>query len=173
MKTIGTLFLFAITTSLMACAQNPSEADDRGGVIEPVSTPIVVEALYAGVRCGRAESGAKASWILDAVQLQSFYNGFRKEEVPIVDFDRTRVVLLEMGQRSTLGYRLALANTQARIIEERAEVLLEWVAPGRGMMVGQMLTSPCLLLKLERGAYHQVAFKNSAGVEKMVLNTPQ
>jgi len=169
MKMIVPLLLAVIVAAMTACTLSPSEA--RDGTI--ASTGVAVEVLYAGTQCGRAKPDAKVSWVLNAVQLQHVYNKFQKGVPPTVDFDHDRVVLLEMGQRPTLGYRLVLSESVARIAQGHVEIVLEWVAPASDMMVGQMLTSPCLLLKLERGSYRQVWFKNQTGVKKATLVAPQ
>lgn len=169
MKTILSLLLVTTFSGMTACASSSSEMGNG----DAASARVEVNVLYAGMQCGREEADAQASWASNAIELQHLYDKFPQEVVPTIDFDRERVVLVEMGLRPTLGYRLALVSSKAKVEQGIAEVLLEWIAPGRDMMVGQMLTSPCLLLKLERGPYQQVQFSDQLDVKKAMLIVPQ
>ncbi|MCF6324721.1 MAG: protease complex subunit PrcB family protein [Gammaproteobacteria bacterium] len=168
MKTILSLLLATTFSGMTACASSSSAV--RNG--DAASARVEVSVLYASMQCGREEPDAQASWVSNAIALQHLYDKFPQEAMPTIDFDRERVVLMEMGLRPTLGYRLALVSSSAKVEKGSAEVLLEWIAPGRDMMVGQMLTSPCLLLKLERGSYQQVRFSDQSGVKKATLVVP-
>ncbi len=169
MKTILSLLLATTFSGMTACASSSSEV--RNGDV--TSAHVEVSVLYAGMQCGREDPDARASWASNTIELQHLYDKFPQEAMPSINFDRERVVLMEMGLRPTLGYRLALVSPKARIEQGNAEVLLEWIAPDRNMMVGQMLTSPCLLLKLERGPYQQVQLSDQSGVKKATLVVPE
>ena len=178
MKPSVGLFLFMIGISSVACTAGTSrdEIADRDG-----SVPIAVEALYSSTKCGHLDPGVNVTLISNREQLASAYKGFRKDvlgaapiALPNVDFKHDVVVLVEMGQRPTLGYRLALKkDVPAQAVAQHAEITLEWIEPGGDMMVGEMLTSPCLLLKLARGPYGEVWVKDQFGVKKSVLALPR
>ncbi len=169
MKMIHSLLLATIFLSMTVGASSSSEV--RYG--DAASARVEVSVLYIGMQCGREEPDAQASWVKNAIELQHLYDKFQQEAMSTIDFDRERLVLMEMGLRPTLGYRLALMNSRAWIELGNVEILLEWIAPDRDMMVGEILTSPCLLLKLERGPYQQVRFSDQSGVKKAMLVVPE
>jgi hypothetical protein len=112
-----------------------------------------------------------ARWIENATELESFSRQ-RNLAIVDVDFSKSMVLLVEMGEKPTLGYRLGLAQPEAQVIEGHAEVILEWQEPPKGMMVGQMMTSPCILLKLARDHYQEVRVKDRLGNQKVTLSIP-
>jgi len=167
MKTITSLLLIAIAAGTAACTVSPLEGHDGGAGVGSVA----IEALHAGIQCGNNETGASARWIEDATQLESLYQPLNLAPAEI-DFAQSVVVLVEMGERPTLGYRLGVAEAEAQMVEGHLEVVLEWREPPSDMMVGQMVTSPCLLLKLERGQYREVWFKDAQGLRRAVATPP-
>ncbi len=175
MKILTGLLSLAIGIGSVACTASTSH--DVGS--DRISNLVAVESLYASHQCGRVESDTRVTWVSSSAQLAQIYQGFKRNIrggkliiPPDIDFSRDAVVLVEMGQRPTLGYRLELNESVSRIEQGHAEIVLEWVAPARDMMVGQMLTSPCLLLKLERGDYREVWIKDTQGRRRIVATKP-
>ena len=160
MKIIKPFFLVAAMVSVTACADNHKMI---------AQSAITVDVLQTGIQCGGNAVDVNARWIENAAQLESFG---RQHNLAIVDVDFTQsmVLLVEMGEKPTLGYRLGLAQPEARVIEGRAEVVLEWREPPKEMMVGQMMTSPCLLLKLARDHYQKVWLIDQQGNRKATLS---
>jgi len=72
-----------------------------------------------------------------------------------------------MGQRPTLGYQIALSGTDnLHITQGQAHLTLDWIQPPADAMVAQMISSPCLLLKLKRGDYTSVQIRDRQGTIK-------
>lgn len=130
---------------------------------EPLS-PLVAETLAADVQCGREEARPAAWWLTDEDGYRTLAQRLRKSSLPPVDFRSHGVLLVEMGRQNTGGYGLRLARPE---IEEGGDgairVHLDWRTPGPGMMTTQVITSPCLLLKLPRGDYRQIAVIDQHG----------
>ena len=169
MKVSAGLFLFVTVMSSVACT-----ASTGRDAQEAVS--IAVEALYSNTKCGHLKPEASVRWVNNDAQLARTYQLFQRDVIgaapamlPEIDFSRHRVVLVEMGRQPTLGYRLGLNQTLPGIVDGRLEIVLDWIEPAKNMMVGEMLTSPCLLLKVERGPYHQVWFKDQFGLKRVSL----
>ncbi len=173
MKSLACLFVLITGISSVACTAGTNRNEASG---ERDARLVAVETLYSSTKCGHLVPEVKASLISNAEQLAGAYKGFRKDVLgapptvlPSIDFQREVVVLIEMGRRPTLGYRLLLVEVQPSIVNNRLEVVLDWIEPGRDMMVGEMLTSPCLLLKFARGPYQEVWFKDRSGHRKTAV----
>ncbi|HHI92086.1 MAG TPA: protease complex subunit PrcB family protein [Gammaproteobacteria bacterium] len=123
-----------------------------------------VEVLYANQQCGRSQTSPAVTWINNAQQLetrirqiQGIPAGGKLPPLPKLDFQHEIALLVEMGQRPTLGYQMALTETESlRITQGQAYLTLDWIQPPADAMVAQMISSPCLLLKLKRGNYDSV-----------------
>lgn len=175
MKIVTVLLLAVAGSGIVACGASASRIGEQA----ETSAVVAVETLYSSSHCGGPEAAAKVRWISSVTQLERIYKGFHRSTVgadpmvsPEIDFNRAGVALVEMGQHPTLGYRMVLAESVARVVQNRVEIVLEWVKPGRDMMVGQMVTSPCLLLKLERGQYQEVWVKDELGQHKVSTVLP-
>ncbi len=176
MKVPACLLLVVIGVGSAACTAG-TDRDNAGGVVE---SPIAAEVLYSGTKCGHPDPGVAVSLVTDELQLAKVYSGFRKQvfglppmTLPEVNFKRDIVLLVEMGLQPTLGFRLMLMDHPSpRIVAQHAEVTLEWITPPPNMVVGEMLTSPCLLLKLTRGPYQEVWINDHLGQHRAVLTVP-
>jgi len=169
------LLFTMIGVATIGCAANTDPAVNSA--VDPAQ--VVVESLYSSRQCGAADATSRATWVSSSAQLQQIMKGVKRRpfgsepEVSLnVDFDRHIAVFIEMGQRPTLGYGLVLRDTTATVVQESAEITLEWMTPARGSMVGQMITSPCLLLKVERGNYRALWFKDTQGQRRVHVSRP-
>jgi hypothetical protein len=130
---------------------------------EPLG-PLVAETLAAGSHCGREQASPAAWWLKDEESYRTLSQRLRKPSLPPVDFRTYGVLLVEMGRQNTGGYGLRLAQPE---IEEEGggaiRVRLDWRIPGPGMITTQVITSPCLLLKLPRSDYREIAVVDQRG----------
>jgi len=137
---------------------------DTHDVAQSADKQPAVEALYANQQCGRSQTSATVIWIDNPRQLevnlkkiQGTTLGGKPIPLPKLDFQHEIALLVEMGQQPTLGYQIALSKTyNLHITQGQARLTLDWIRPPADAMVAQMISSPCLLLKLERGAYSSV-----------------
>ncbi len=133
-----------------------------------------VEALYASQQCGRSQSTPSITWIDNTRQLETSIKqiqgtilGGKPLALPKLDFQHEIALLVEMGQRPTLGYQITLSGTSnLHIIQGQAHLTLDWIQPPTNAMVAQMISSPCLLLKLKRGDYTSVQILDRKGTIK-------
>jgi len=89
------------------------------------------------------------------------------QALPKLNFQHEIALLVEMGQRPTLGYQITLSGTDnLHITQEQAHLTLDWIQPPADAMVAQMISSPCLLLKLKRGNYTSVQILDRQGTIK-------
>jgi hypothetical protein len=167
MRPVTTIVLGLLLPLTVACQPKTVKEPQQGS--EPAIT-----VLYAGQHCGRAQTAPSATWIDDARQLeisikriQETMLGSKPLLLPELDFQHEIALLVEMGQRSTLGYHIALTGADdLRITRGLARLTLDWVQPPAGVMVAQMISSPCLLLKLGRGDYTSVQILDKQGASR-------
>lgn len=139
-----------------ACGQGPYDSTQAGS-----ATP--VRLLYSGLHCGRADRTPAIEQIASAERLEHAYARLTRDTVPGrsvappgFSFDEEIALLVEMGEQPTAGYRLAPGAATAPIRAGVAEVRLNWEVSPAGAIAAQMVTSPCILIGLGRGAYASV-----------------
>ncbi len=144
----------------------------------PSATTVLVEALYRSAHCGAPDTDPVATHLANAETLARTYASVRRLAVndgakpPVVDFTRNAALLVNMGTRPTSGYALSLADNSARIVADRLEVVLDWQSPPPGAVVAQVLTSPCLILRIPRDGFREIRVLDRAGVVKARLDRP-
>jgi hypothetical protein len=69
-----------------------------------------------------------------------------------------------MGQRPTGGYALGLQDPTVAIANRVGTVVVRFQEPAPGAMVPQVLTSPCLLLKLPKDDLREVRVVDPTGL---------
>jgi len=73
------------------------------------------------------------------------------------------VLVLEMGQRPTAGYRLELIEGESRIENGMLTMAFEWVAPEPDDQVAQVFVSPCVVIPPPKGEYDSVRVVDQRG----------
>lgn len=165
---IRTYILSALLLLNAACQPGADLVDPQGNQLDNVSA---VEVLYSSRQCSYYQKEPVAIWVNDAEQLQAVIKTIRRDtltdndfSLPDVDFEKAAVLLIQMGQKTTLGYAIELNRADALTVKQgQAQVMLNWVQPSSGNMVAQMISSPCVLLKLQQGDYHSVQVLDQQG----------
>ncbi len=168
MTQLSMMTVFGLLILLTSACQSWTEKDPHQG-----SKP-TVEAIYVSAHCGRSQTTPKATWIDDAGQLEASIRQIRTDtlggkpiKLPALDFQHEVALLVEMGQQPTLGYRLELAGEDnLRILQDQAQLTLNWLHPPADALVAQALSSPCLLIKLDRGSYTSIQVLDRQGAIK-------
>lgn len=153
------LLLSGLFANIQGCAQPANPPVDQGG-------PLTAEVLYSTNQCGLAASQPTAVWIDNPQSLARIYQGFPvlpSIQPPPVDFTRSGVLLIGMGQRPTAGYGLSLAEGSPRLKGDTLEIRVNWQEPAPGRMLAQVLTAPCLLVKLPTVPFQQVTVIDQTG----------
>ncbi len=129
---------------------------------EQKSMEIQVEQLYAGSQCNYG-GAAGGSWVANQQQLESVYQVLQKGKfggstytLPNINFKNAGVLLVNMGQKHTGGYGVTLLHTAVTINGTIATIQVRWLEPAPGGIQTQVLTSPCVLIKLPLNAYRQI-----------------
>ena len=123
-------------------------------------TMVEVTQLESGMLCGDHEPGVR--WIEDLQQYQAL-TGVAATESAYGELQEQQLLLVSMGQRSSAGFYLALAESQAQLQDGVIHLSLAWHSPAPGQMSAQMITRPCLLVALPRQAYQGVRVYDQHG----------
>jgi hypothetical protein len=153
------LLLAGLLGGIQSCAQPVDSAVGGTG-------PLTAEVLYSTDQCGAAATRATVVWIDNPQSLARIYRGFPmlpSLPPPLVDFARSGVLLIGMGQRPTAGYGLALAEGSPQLKGDTLEIRVNWSEPAPDRLQAQVLTAPCLLLKIPATPFRQVTIIDQTG----------
>jgi hypothetical protein len=89
------------------------------------------------------------------------------------DTDDAWMIRVDMGQQPSGGYGLKLLSDRLAIEGQTATLALQWSKPEPGMAQVQMLTFPCLYLKVMKGDYTRLEVVDEEGVVKHSLDLPK
>ena len=136
--------------------------------------PYAIEVIYSSQQCGRDKPSPNAAWIDNQEQLEASIKQIQRGvlggdpiNLPRPDFQNEMALLVEMGQKPTAGYQLELIDSGLYISQNQAYVTLNWVVPPKDRVLAQVISSPCLLLKMKRGDYKTIRVQDNAGVVRV------
>lgn len=117
-----------------------------------------------------------AQWIANEKDLARAYVrmgrhllGGKGQAVPQIDFKVDAILLVAMGQKMTGGYAIKMSAEPVIIDGQTATLKLRWVKPKRGGMTIQILTNPCILIKMSKGDYTHVKVLDQFGALRAEL----
>lgn len=135
------------------------EVGSDPGAFRPSPTDLVWDVMARGNQALGFES-ASYQLLTNEAQLLALWSRAHSSQLtvpplPRVDFQRETVVALFVGTRSTGGYSVDVSS----VTEENGELYLDVVfgSPGAGAITTQALTSPWVMVRVQRGGY-QVAW---------------
>lgn len=111
--------------------------------------------VRAGQHCGESRAEPSARWIESASELRAALSregalGAPAGATAPVDFPREGVLVVSMGSRPTTGYALALQEPAVVVADGVATVVVRFEEPAPGAILAQVVTSPCLLVRIPR-----------------------
>ena len=146
------IFLFLVLTT-MACAKQPET--------------LHLQVIEQDIQSGETNEAMRFMVISDAQEFAEVYNqihaaAFQKPPRPEIDFNRQRVLIAFMGQKSTAGYEIHFAPTVLRQADTLT-IVVEMQSLAPGAIAAQVITSPYVMAVVEKGAYTQVKFVDADG----------
>lgn len=174
------ILILLAAACLTACSPADRPAD------RPEKQPLPAETVYKGVQCAPAGGGAKAAetpqalWIPDAAALKALENRTAKRRInsglpePLADFDFSAhgLLFVYMGRKPTSGYSLALVPEKTFIRGQAALVTLKWQSPAPDAITAQVITHPCLFIRLPKENFTKIRVLDRQGRVKAVTGEP-
>jgi hypothetical protein len=171
MPKLPTKLLLLLCCGLWACIPSPAIHSAEG-------QRIPVRILYQDALCGRSRPTLSVTLVADSDQLKQIFIESKRRMLgqspptPAVDFDAEHVVTIQMGQKPTGGYGIELAEPHATLNDGEALIRLRWIEPAPGAIVTQILTSPCLIIALPKGAYEIIEITDENGNVREKISVP-
>jgi len=122
------------------------------------------EQLFAGVQCGGQGQTVLVHWIADESNYHDLQENFSagtiggklSQNLPQVDFSTHGVLMVGMGEKPTAGYSLSLGAQEVEVDKGVALIHLSWQEPPVGAILAQVVTSPCVFLRLPKADFSKV-----------------
>ncbi len=77
---------------------------------------------------------------------------------PIID-DNSNIALIAMGSVKSLGYNIELLDMDSQIIGQTLFLPIKFNTPEKYDFQGQILISPCIVIRLDKGNYDSIAVR--------------
>ena len=121
---------------------------------------IPIDLLYQSGYCATRQAGLY--WVENQGDYQHITDSTLKlslsnnvEPKPSLNFKKDNIILVSMGQKPTAGYDISLKARKAPLQENSIVLPVEFITPGSDI-VAQVVTSPCLILAVEKGPYSEI-----------------
>jgi len=126
------------------------------------SAPAEVHSIYTSGQCAGEGRDIALILIADAQEWEHYFASILAAgtmpapEAPVVDFTRSAVLVIDMGQKPTGGYGVQVSTSDAAIEEGVLQVHVVLQSPAPGTMQTQALTHPCLALNVPAQGYERI-----------------
>ncbi len=153
------LYRFALAVVLIGCAATSDI---------PAQQSVPVTELFSSRNCRTPAKEFQARWIDDPGQIASI-PGWPIPAAPGSngpsqwDPQEESRLWIHMGQKPTGGYSLHLARPEAKIENGIAKITVQVRQPPPDAFVTQVITSPCLVLKIGKGKFHTIQIQDQKG----------
>lgn len=118
------------------------------------------EVLHNDLLCAVGDTKPALQWLDNNTQLARYLESFSaadKAAIPAVDFSASGVIAVAMGAQPSTGYRLNfIAGKGVQYNGSVMRVNIAWEEPEADAIEAQVMTSPCLLLSVERVDFQRI-----------------
>lgn len=145
------------------------QACPRAGSGNKVLSNLELEVIYTSAHCNSGEKRVTVSWISGPETLRLAMGGGRgpvlgaERAAPPIDFRAEGVLRVGIGLKTSAGYGFDKKEVVACIENGTATVRLALTTPPAGALVAQVLTDPCLLIRMPRGNYSRILVVDQQG----------
>ncbi|MFO7838988.1 MAG: protease complex subunit PrcB family protein [Desulfosalsimonadaceae bacterium] len=127
--------------------------------------------MYKSSTCSPKIQEPCARWIQNRRELAALFAGSRLSPdvgslpAPLagISFADAGLLLVHMGEKPTSGYFLELLPESAHRADSTAVLRLKWQAPDPDAMVAQVITHPCILIRLPGSGFSKIRILDSRG----------
>ncbi|NNG01647.1 MAG: protease complex subunit PrcB family protein [Desulfobacteraceae bacterium] len=173
MKTIARLLIFfsLLMVAIPGCRDTGLNADHSGN--------INAHELFTRQHYAVENRRSGLSWISDAVAFEQFCRRFPRKTIGsgdcgsyAVDFEHEGVLVIDMGTKNTSGYSLGLAQSRVPVLDGTAVVTVEWMEPPPDAFLAQVITHPCMAVKLPNTGFTKIRVVDQTGRNRGELALP-
>lgn len=159
--------VFGILGLLLAGCGAKHQPADVAASASSAALRVNAAVIVQGAQCGGPEPAVRL--VTDLHDWVSLVSGGRRAAVgaaaPSVDLGGGVMLWISMGEQSTAGYSLSLVSGSVSRSGAELVVVIESVEPSPEDVVAQVITRPCLGLRLPPGEYPSVRVVDTAGRE--------
>ena len=145
---------------------------------QAAETAVAIEAVHGASVCTGASTSPDAVWIESQQMLEVHWQRMHSHRIggggtpspPSIEWETHGLVLIHMGQKRSGGYGLELMKPQASLKGGSAYIEVKWKEPPPNAIVTMMITSPCLLVKIQRGEYKTVVIVDHSGRRRLQVD---
>ncbi len=142
---------------------------------------IDIQVMHERTHCGNTAAMSTALWIADRARLTRVFDrmdrrqigGSAPEWTENFDFKNYGILFVHMGRQPTGGYALEYVPGHAHISGKTATVVLKWMTPDPAAMVTQVITSPCMMLKMPKTNFKRIEIIDQHGRLKAAIEMEQ
>lgn len=155
-----------LTLILSACGPGLSQSPAADS-----TEPVQLQVVYRGSRCAAVQPGVEvirdtASWAeWRRQQDRQFFpadDGPDDEETAI-DFGQSTIVVISMGRKPTPGYAVEVVADSAVLQGGSLTISSVWRQPAEGAILAQVLTNPCVAIRVSTARYDTVKINDQQG----------
>lgn len=150
---------------------------------QPATAPsLTAVPLAAAAHCAHPDASGKALWLDNAAALREAYAALGGQRLgappaarPEFDFARYGAVAVFVGQKPAAGHGLSLGDPAVFVKNKTAELRLNFETPAAGSLTAQVVTSPCILVRLPRAGYTALRIVDQHGKTRhqLTINSEQ
>lgn len=147
-----------LRVAALALLMSSTVIGNCGAASKPPKT-VAVQVLHQDTHCDAAVRQPEVRWLRDAAAWRAAVARLRSRHVnggpqpAEPDWSRQLALVVAMGQRPTAGYGVAMQAAEARLDGAVLELSVVWQEPPPDAMVAQVVTHPCLWVRLPKGSY--------------------
>jgi hypothetical protein len=141
----------AATLALLLVAAGDGEGGGCRGTRD-----VEVTVVRSGPQCGGDATEPSARLLRTRAELDAAFRSEIGAEMPPVDLERDAVVLVSAGRRPTAGHAVQLASPKAAARGKVGALRVQITRPDPTALVAQVVTSPCLVVRLAREGLSEV-----------------
>ncbi|NOY65830.1 MAG: protease complex subunit PrcB family protein [Gammaproteobacteria bacterium] len=137
---------------------------------EQKDTETAITTLYQGLNCGGNNVTPGLKLLSSVADLKNELSiPLMLKKIKLIDFSKSAVLKINMGQKRSGGYGLKLNTQQASIQKNELTIKIDWREPAANSMVTQALTSPCLYLLIPSADFDVITLVDQSQNKRLQL----
>ncbi len=155
-----------LTLIVSACGPGLSQSP-----VADSTEPVQLQVVNRGSRCAAVQPGVEvirdtaswAEWRRQQDRQVLLATDGPDDEGTAIDFGRSTVIVISMGQKPTPGYAVEVLADSAVLQGESLNISTVWQQPAEDAILAQVLTSPCVAISVSTMRYDTVKVDDQQG----------